>query len=187
VEVWFSHNKYFTNDDWHLKTKCKNLSNSEYNNKSYKSVYVEDVCIPNEMEAGKNYYFFTRVTYSGGVNPSSRDDSDEYVKVEIIEFSSEFEVDTVIGEVPLGVFFTNKSKLIKNESVNASITYHWDFGDGTTSTEESPTHIYNNPGTYTVRLTTTASWGETKISQSKVVTVLEEEGLPVAQKMSILW
>ena len=187
VEIWFSHNKYFTNDDWHLKTKCKNLSNSEYNNKSYKSVYVEDVCIPNEMEAGKNYYFFTRVTYSGGVNPSSRDDSDEYVKVEVIDFSSKFEVDTVIGEVPLGVFFTNKSKLIKNESVNASITYHWDFGDGTTSTEESPTHIYNNPGTYTARLTTTASWGETKTSQSKVVTVLEEEGLPVAQKMSILW
>lgn len=32
-------------------------------------------------------------------------------------------------------------------------TYSWDFGDGTTSTEESPTHEYNTPGIYTVSLT----------------------------------
>ncbi len=65
------------------------------------------------MEAGKNYYFFTRVTYSGGVNPSSRDDSDEYVKVEAIDFSSKFEVDTVIGEVPLGVFLPINPNLLR--------------------------------------------------------------------------
>ena len=185
AEVWFSHNKYFTDEDWHLKTKCKDLSGE---NSDYRSIYVENVYIPNEMEAGKNYYFFTRVTYSGGVNPSSRSTSDEYVKVEIIDFSSEFEVDTVIGEVPLGVFFTNKSKLIKNDGVNESITYHWDFGDGITSNEEDPIHVYENVGTYTVRLTTIASWGETKTSQSKIVTVIEpEDAMSVAQKMEILW
>ncbi len=26
----------------------------------------------------------------------------------------------------------------------------WDFGDGATSTDESPSHAYNNPGSYTV-------------------------------------
>ncbi|KZN66599.1 hypothetical protein N473_09405 [Pseudoalteromonas luteoviolacea CPMOR-1] len=31
--------------------------------------------------------------------------------------------------------------------------YLWDFGDGTTSTEESPTHEYSTPGIYTVSLT----------------------------------
>jgi hypothetical protein len=187
AEVWFSHNKDFTDDDWHLKTECKNLSDSQYDDDDYKSIYVKDVYIPNEMEAGKNYYFFTRITYSGGVNPSSRDDNDEYVKVEIVDFSSEFEMDTVIGEVPLGVFFTNKSKLIKNDGVSGSISYYWDFGDGSTSNEENPVHLYEEPGTYTAALTTTASWGEVKTSQSKVVTVLEEEGLSVAQKMDILW
>jgi len=29
----------------------------------------------------------------------------------------------------------------------------WDFGDGQTGTEQNPTHIYRNPGKYTVRLT----------------------------------
>jgi PKD repeat protein len=31
----------------------------------------------------------------------------------------------------------------------------WDFGDGTRSTESSPTHLYRTPGLYTVRLTVT--------------------------------
>ena len=28
----------------------------------------------------------------------------------------------------------------------------WDFGDGSTATETSPTHIYSNAGTYTVKI-----------------------------------
>jgi gliding motility-associated-like protein len=32
-------------------------------------------------------------------------------------------------------------------------TFSWDFGDGTTSTEESPTHVYENEGSYPVKLT----------------------------------
>ena len=30
--------------------------------------------------------------------------------------------------------------------------YFWDFGDGNTSTDANPTHIYNNPGVYNVTL-----------------------------------
>lgn len=39
-----------------------------------------------------------------------------------------------------------------NGSTNAD-GYLWDFGDGTTSTETSPIHNYNQPGTYQVTLT----------------------------------
>ncbi|HEX6181153.1 MAG TPA: PKD domain-containing protein, partial [Chitinophagaceae bacterium] len=32
------------------------------------------------------------------------------------------------------------------------LTYQWDFGDGGSSTQANPVHIYNTPGTYTVSL-----------------------------------
>ena len=40
----------------------------------------------------------------------------------------------------------------KNLSVGAFET-HWDFGDNSTSTNQNPTHLYNNPGNYIVTLT----------------------------------
>lgn len=38
------------------------------------------------------------------------------------------------------------------QNTGRGTSYLWDFGDGTTSTEENPTHNYATPGTYTVRL-----------------------------------
>ncbi|ACL17649.1 PKD domain containing protein [Methanosphaerula palustris E1-9c] len=35
----------------------------------------------------------------------------------------------------------------------------WSFGDGTTSTEQSPVHTYSNAGTYNATLTTSNRWG----------------------------
>ncbi|UCH52150.1 MAG: PKD domain-containing protein, partial [Chloroflexota bacterium] len=37
----------------------------------------------------------------------------------------------------------------------APYSFEWDFGDGETSTEDSPRHAYRSPGTYTVTLTVT--------------------------------
>jgi len=42
--------------------------------------------------------------------------------------------------------------IFQNFSQNAT-SYAWSFGDGATSTEENPTHIYAEPGTYEVSLT----------------------------------
>ncbi len=47
-------------------------------------------------------------------------------------------------QVPFVVNFTNTS-------TNAS-TFTWDFGDGTTSTAQAPSHTYTTLGTYTVKL-----------------------------------
>lgn len=45
---------------------------------------------------------------------------------------------------------------ILSKSLNA-VSWQWDFGDpgspDNTSTDENPTHLYQNPGTYTIRLT----------------------------------
>jgi Zn-dependent metalloprotease len=47
-------------------------------------------------------------------------------------------------EPPLTVQFINQS--------NNGMSYYWDFGDGYTSTNISPTHTFNNYGNYTVKL-----------------------------------
>ena len=41
-----------------------------------------------------------------------------------------------------------------NYSTNSE-TYMWDFGDGNTSTEKDPVHVYAEAGSYTVELTST--------------------------------
>jgi gliding motility-associated-like protein len=59
-------------------------------------------------------------------------------KISTAEF--EYEVNACLGEVT----FTNLSQ-------NAD-TYLWDFGDGKTSTDVNPIHIYENGGRYLVKL-----------------------------------
>ncbi|TKK64579.1 PKD domain-containing protein [Ilyomonas limi] len=49
------------------------------------------------------------------------------------------------------VTFTNESK--------GAASYEWDFGDGTTSTEESPTHTYPGKGKYVPTLYATSADG----------------------------
>jgi PKD repeat protein len=51
------------------------------------------------------------------------------------------------------VSFTNLS------SGTLPFSYLWDFGDGSTSTERSPTHIYASHGRYTVHLEVTGPCG----------------------------
>lgn len=56
------------------------------------------------------------------------------------------------GDSPLLVTFTNLS-------TGDPTSYVWDFGDGTSSTSENPTHTYTAPGTYDVTLTATSDLG----------------------------
>lgn len=50
---------------------------------------------------------------------------------------------------PTAVVFTDTSRAGPSGPI---LSWHWDFGDGTTSTAQSPTHHYA-PGSYTVTLT----------------------------------
>lgn len=50
------------------------------------------------------------------------------------------------------------------------ISWSWDFGDGTTSTQQNPSHQYSNSGTYTVSLEITDD-NETTDSISRTVTI----------------
>ncbi len=57
-----------------------------------------------------------------------------------------------------------------NNSTNAN-SYQWHFGDGNTSNEENPTHIYAEDGTYTVTLIASNNCGpDTATQQVTIVT-----------------
>jgi PKD repeat protein len=62
-----------------------------------------------------------------------------------------FSADVTTGEVPLTATFSDESSLAES--------WLWDFGDGTTSTDLNPEHTYSVPGTYTVTLTVTNTYG----------------------------
>jgi PKD repeat protein len=49
------------------------------------------------------------------------------------------------------------------------IAFEWDFGDGTTSTEFEPAHLYSDIGTYTVTLTATNDSGTHSTSHPVIV------------------
>lgn len=62
--------------------------------------------------------------------------------------NADFTPDIDSGCVPVTVNFDNLSTM--------GVSYFWDFGDGNTSTEEAPTHVYHNPGLYDVTLVVNA-------------------------------
>jgi PKD repeat protein len=61
---------------------------------------------------------------------------------------------------PVTVNFTNNTTL--NTTSSVAVTYAWDFGDGSTSADLNPTHVYNTTGSFTVKLTATTAEGCTQ-------------------------
>ena len=74
------------------------------------------------------------------------------------------QTDNIINEP---VKFTNLSQKDQNSR------YSWDFGDGSTSSEKDPIHIYSQPGTYTVCLTTTDTLTNCENVSCKTVMISE--------------
>lgn len=67
------------------------------------------------------------------------------------------------GTAPLTVTFTDTSDA-------SPINWNWDFGDGTTSTEQTPVHTYTTAGAYTVTLKATNYLGsDTMIKTSYIL------------------
>lgn len=81
---------------------------------------------------------------------------------------------TTIGCHPLSVTFPNQS------TAASDMVFNWVFSDGTTSTEQSPTHIFTQPGVYSVSLTVTANQKCVDTSQVSAVNSIIVKPTPLA-------
>ncbi|WP_210584961.1 PQQ-dependent sugar dehydrogenase [Streptomyces sp. GESEQ-35] len=70
------------------------------------------------------------------------------------------------GQAPLRVRFSSEGT---TDQDGDTLTYSWDFGDGSTSTSAGPSHTYKKNGTYTATLTAKDATGRTGSASVQVV------------------
>jgi len=99
------------------------------------------------------------VTGPGGSHTATEDN---YITVNYPAPVASFTGTPTTGISPLQVAFTSTS-------TGTITSYEWDFGDGTKSTAENPSHTYTKAGTYTVKLTATGPGGTS--TKTRTITV----------------
>lgn len=176
---WFSHNMLnmpltpdafqSTTDgtDFYMAVFKKNMVSLQY--ATYFGGYTNEDDAPEHVDGGtsrfdKNGVIYQAICGGCGANLNSvpttpgaysqtnnSDNCNEVgVKMEVGLFAVTADLaafPTATGCVPLTVSFTNNS-------VNAT-QYYWDFGDGSSSTEFSPTHVFTDTGTFSIMLIAT--------------------------------
>ncbi len=130
-------NTYYTNEDIEFLNCSQNSTYYQWNfGDSYTSYFINPI-----------HSYNTSGTYD--ITLKSIGDGLEH------EITKQLTIEAIS---PISCFSIQDNTHYLDESVNFSNcsqyaeSYEWDFGDGTTSTEEEPLHSYSETGTYTVKL-----------------------------------
>lgn len=68
-----------------------------------------------------------------------------------------------------GIFFSVVDRQVAFTALTKRVvTWNWDFGDGETSTEQNPVHLYESGGYYTVTLTGTSADGSAAEAEAAI-------------------
>ena len=98
----------------------------------------------------RSYNIKEIITTKGGCRDSvTKQSYITVLNVPVSDFTSS------IGCANTLINFTDKSTILGSKIT----AWFWDFGDGSTSSVQNPTHVYSKIGTYKVNLTTTTSIG----------------------------
>jgi len=96
--------------------------------------------------------------YTVSLTVSNKAGSNSLTKTNLVEVTSvpvaSFTADKTSGTIPLTVKF-------KDTSTGSPTSWSWKFGDSGNSTEQNPTYVFQNPGSYSVQLTVSNAAGNT--------------------------
>ncbi len=94
-----------------------------------------------------------------------------YGNITAIKGVVDYTADKTNGTAPLAIQFNGTSTV-------TPISWLWDFGDGTNSSDQNPSHTYSITGNYTARLTLTHASGTNYLTRT--ITVTAPDVPPVA-------
>jgi PKD repeat protein len=118
-----------------------------------------------------NYTVDLQATNADGSNITTKVD---YISVlPLIIPVAAFTANATSGKTPLAVSFTDTSS-------GSPAGWNWTFGDGTTSTEQNPVHVYTTTGQFTVTLQVTNPDGSNMVTREQFISG-SIPALPVAQ------
>ncbi len=122
---------------------------------------------PSHTFPGPGKYTVSLVTTKSNGNDCDSQDS-TYIEVEVFP--------NPVADFTYEVACSNESTRFKDASKattgESMVAWNWNFGDGTTSTEQNPAHRYKSPGTYNVTLSVTSKNGCVSEVLTREVTIL---------------
>ncbi len=77
----------------------------------------------------------------------------------------------------IGQIILSNGQVVFSSNATNGLSYFWDFGDGTTSTQPNPSHVYLEDGTYPVILSVSNPCGSTTVTAAVEILVTNTEEL----------
>lgn len=124
-----------------------NKKNNNLSTKNNKTIITDNKKITKENKP-KNKNVIAKIKKTKTTEQDSQEVINQPIKIinNIVIPNADFTTDFTKGCSPIKICFSPAEKV-------DSMIYYWNFGDGITSNEQSPAHIYTQSGKFTVSLT----------------------------------
>ncbi len=128
-------------------------------------------------------------------NPGTISSTGEYITIRFVSDGGlnlsgfKIQYDCVGGENPPTPYFSSDKQytcdgevVFTDNSLNFPTSWEWDFGDGTGSAEQNPSHVYTASGIYTVSMSVTNEFGIQQLVKNDYITVALPD-VPVVEEI----
>ena len=132
---------------------------------------------------GNTYYFAAKAFDASGQESEFSSEVSKYLPLPNVAPHADIQVNANHGIAPFEVILDAG---LSSDSDGNIVQYSWQFGEGSTATGVTTSHIYDTPGTYTVTLTVTDNVGasDTETLQIEVVSNQPPEALMALSRVS---